>query len=106
MNNILLCVEQVFNEKKLIGNHDYTEDEYSLMVDAVCTLRDNFDKNSYKLVFTTLVEIAKRWKHSDSTTNDDEQQPQQIFQWEPIQINQSDYLHEDALLNPKINYID
>ena len=72
MNNILQCVEQVFNEKKLIGNHDFTEDEYSLMVDAVCTLSDNFDKNSYKLVFTTLVEIAKRWKHSDSTTIDDE----------------------------------
>lgn len=72
MNNILQLVEQVFNEKKLIGNHDFTEDEYSLMVDAVCTLRENFDKNFYKLIFATLVEIAKRWKQSDTTENDEE----------------------------------
>ena len=72
MNNILQRVEQVFNDKKLIGNHDFTEDEYSSMVDYVGTLYDNFDKNSYKLIFTTLVEIAKRWKQSDTTENDEE----------------------------------
>lgn len=72
MKDLLLHVEQVFNEYKLIGNHDFTEDEYSLMVDAVSNLHDNFDKNSYKLIFATLVEIAKRWKQSDSTENDDE----------------------------------
>lgn len=72
MNNIIQHVERVFSEETLIGNHDFTEDEYSLMVDSVATLCDNFDKNSYKLVFATLVEIAKRWKHSDTTKNDEE----------------------------------
>jgi len=72
MNNILQRIEQVFNEKTLIGNNDFTEDEYSLMVDSVGTLCDNFDENSYKLIFTTLVEIAKRWKQSDTTENDEE----------------------------------
>ena len=72
MNNILQRVEQVFNEKTLIGNNDFTEDEYSLMVDSVGTLCDNYDKNSYKLIFATLVEIAKRWKQSDTTENEEE----------------------------------
>jgi hypothetical protein len=72
MNTLLQHVEQVFSEKKLIGNHDFTEDEYSMMVDSVGILRDNFDENSYKLVFATLVEIAKRWKQSDTSENDDE----------------------------------
>ena len=70
--NIIPRVEQVFNKETLIGNHDFTEDEYSLMVDSVGTLYDNFDKNSYKLIFATLVEIAKRWRQSDNTENDEE----------------------------------
>jgi hypothetical protein len=69
---ILQSVEQVFNEKTLIGNHDFTEDEYSLMVDSVGALCDDFDKSSYKLIFATLVEIAKRWKQSDTTENEEE----------------------------------
>lgn len=72
MNFILQHVEPVFNENTLIGNHDFTEDEYSLMVDSVGALCDNFDKNSYKLIFATLVEIAKRWKQSDNTKDDEE----------------------------------
>ncbi len=72
MINIISSVEQVFNEKTLIGNHDFTEDEYSLMVDSVGKLYDNFDKNSYKLIFATLVEIAKRWRQSDTSENDEE----------------------------------
>ena len=72
MNNILQRVEQVFNEKKLIGNHDFSEDEYSLMVDFVGALGNNFDKNSYKLIFVTLVEIAKRWKQFNTTENNEE----------------------------------
>ncbi|HZK69292.1 MAG TPA: hypothetical protein VFC36_06830, partial [Paludibacter sp.] len=71
MNNIIQRVEQVFDEKPLIGNNDITEDEYSLMLDSVGKLCDNFDKNAYKLIFATLVEIAKRWKQSDNLNNDD-----------------------------------
>ena len=72
MNDLLQLIEKVFKEKKLIGNYDFTEDEYSLMIDSLSTLYDNFDKNFYKLIFATLVEIAKRWKQSDTTENDEE----------------------------------
>ncbi|MEA4937231.1 MAG: hypothetical protein VB102_11410 [Paludibacter sp.] len=74
MDNILQHIEQVFNdyENKLIGDFDFTEDEYSLMVDSVATLCDRFDRNSYKLIFATLVEIAKRWKDSDIVDESDE----------------------------------
>lgn len=71
MNNILQRVEQVFDENTLIGNNNITEDEYSLMLDSVGTLCDNFDKTDYKLIFATLVEIAKRWKQSDNLDGDD-----------------------------------
>lgn len=67
MNNILHIIDKVFNDRTLIGNHDFTEDEYSLMIDTVEELCDKIDKNSYKLIFTTLIEIAKRWKQSDTT---------------------------------------
>jgi len=72
MDYILQRVEQVFGENILIGNNDITEDEYSLMVDSVAVLWDNFDKTSYKLIFATLVEIAKRWKQSDNPEIDEE----------------------------------
>lgn len=72
MNNILQRVEQVFNETRLIGNNDITEDEYSLMLDSVGKLYDNFEKPAYKLIFATLVEIAKRWKQSETPENDEE----------------------------------
>lgn len=75
MDNISLHIEQVFNdyENKLIGNIDFTEDEYSLMVDSVAALcGDSFDRNTYKLIFATLVEIAKRWKDSDIVDESDE----------------------------------
>lgn len=74
MDNILQHIEQVFNvyENKLIGNFDFTEDEYSLMVDSVAALGENFDKGSHKLIFATLVEIAKRWKDTDVIDESDE----------------------------------
>jgi len=72
MKIILQHVEQVFNEEKLIGNHDFTEDEYSLMVDSIGALYESFDRNHFKLIFATLVEIAKRWKQSDTILNDEE----------------------------------
>ncbi|GHT54974.1 hypothetical protein AGMMS49982_20410 [Bacteroidia bacterium] len=72
MDNILQQIEKVVGEHKLLGYHDFTEDEYSLMVDSVYNLCDNFDKHSYKLIFATLIEIAKRWKQSNTATNDDE----------------------------------
>jgi hypothetical protein len=70
MNDILQNVEQVFTEHELLGNHDFTENEYSLMVDFVGELcvkfisshNCNFNEKFHKLIFSTLVEISKRWK--------------------------------------------
>lgn len=72
MNEIIQKIEQVFNENLLIGNYDFTEDEYSLMVDYVNKLGDNFDLNVYNTIFATLVEISKRWKDSDIVDESDE----------------------------------
>ena len=72
MNGLLQQIEKVFNENKLIGNHDFTEEEYSSMVDVVGSLSDDFNKNHHNLIFATLVEIAKRWKQSD--TNEDSEE--------------------------------
>ena len=52
----------------------FSEDEYSEMLDCVGDLFSNY-KSDYRnfdaLVFVTLVEIAKRWKDSDSFDNSD-----------------------------------
>ena len=66
-------IEKVFDKHKLIGNKDFSEDEYAFMVDYVSMLSDRFDKDSYKLIFVTLVLIAKRWRQqSDNNGNDEE----------------------------------
>jgi len=71
MDDIIHNVDRVFKNETLIGNHDFTENEYSSMLDYVGTLYDNFDKNHYKLIFATLIEISKRWKQSDSIEDDE-----------------------------------
>ena len=72
MKDILQRVEKVFNENILIGNHDFTEDEYSMMLEHVGILSNNFDNSYHKLIFATLVEIAKRWKQTDISESEDE----------------------------------
>jgi len=72
MDDIIHNVDQVFKNETLIGNHDFIENEYSSMVDYVGTLYDNFDKNHYKLIFATLIEIAKRWKQKDFIEDNEE----------------------------------
>jgi len=72
MEDIFQKIENVFAKHKLIGNKDFSEDEYAFMVDYVSELTDPFDKDSYKLIFTTLVEIAKRWKDADIVEESDE----------------------------------
>ncbi|GAB6395606.1 MAG: hypothetical protein MdMp024_1918 [Bacteroidales bacterium] len=73
---ILSIIENGFanKEHKLIGNQDFTADEYSVIVDAVTELCQNneFKKTDYKLIFFTLVEIAKRWKDSDTVEDNEE----------------------------------
>ena len=72
MEDIFRQIENVFDKYKLIGNKDFSEDEYAFMVDYVSMLSDHFDKDSYKLIFATLVSIAKRWRQSDTAGNDEE----------------------------------
>ena len=72
MEDIFQKIENVFAKHKLIGNKDFSEDEYAFMVDYVSELTDPFDKDSYKLIFATLVEIAKRWKDADIVEESDE----------------------------------
>jgi hypothetical protein len=74
MKNLLPKIESVFNECKLIGDYDFSDEEYSLMVERVSYLcflladsnSQPFKKEDYKLIFATLVEISKRWKDSES----------------------------------------
>jgi hypothetical protein len=74
MNDILQHIEKIFNENRLIGNHDFTDDEYSVIVDKVGDLcqKNYFQENDRKLIFLTLVEIAKRWKDSDAFEDNEE----------------------------------
>jgi hypothetical protein len=87
MDYILQRVEQVFNEHKLLGNHDFTEGEFSLMLENVGQLCRNilchgseFEEKHHKLIFITLVEIAKHWKDLE---NKDEAEDNSRF-WDYI----------------------
>lgn len=73
MKDILQHIEKVFNENKLIGNYDFTEEEYSLMIENVRQFSfGSVESKSYKLIFATLVEIAKRWRQSDVSNIEEE----------------------------------
>jgi hypothetical protein len=80
MNKLLQKIDRIFIENKLIGNFDFTEDEYSELLENVRILCQSllyaskvFDEKYYKLIFTTLVEIAKRWKDSNNEDDDNEE---------------------------------
>ena len=79
MDELIQKVNRIFNENKLLGNFDYTEDEFSLMLEDVGqSCRDilhhgsEFKAIDHKLIFITLVEIAKRWKDSDNEYDDED----------------------------------
>lgn len=73
MKEFLEHIEKVFKENILIGNHDFTDLDYSIMLESVRKLSFNqIEVKSYKLIFATLVEIAKRWKQSNSAEEDEE----------------------------------
>jgi hypothetical protein len=61
-------------EHKLIGNYDFSDEKYSVMVDEVGCLcqNKNFQETDCKLIFLTLVEIAKRWKEIENEENSEE----------------------------------
>jgi hypothetical protein len=78
MDELLKKTNRIFDENRLIGNYDATEDEFSLMLDYVGQLcydihnGGEFKEEHYKLIFFTLVEITKRWKDSDNEDDAEE----------------------------------
>lgn len=87
MDELLQKINRILKEHKLLGNCDFTEDEYSLILENAGLLCRNllyyskeFEEKNHKLLFTTLVEIAKRWKDSG---NEDEVEENSRF-WDYI----------------------
>lgn len=60
----------IFNNIKIIGNHDSNDEDYSKLLDIIrgIDVSDYLDNNIF--IFIVLVEIAKRWK--DDENNEDE----------------------------------
>lgn len=101
MDKLLQKIDNIFDEHKLLGNHDFTEDEYSLMLEYVGKLCQHFlhfsrdfEKNHHKIIFATLVEITKRWK---DTENEDDVQENSRF-WDYI----SKYLAGEDNINQRL----
>lgn len=82
---LLRRIPKVFKKEVLIGNHEYTEEEFECLLDwvsKICkidlTPRELLGKLTKEpiipqIFFTTLVEISKRWKDGNSSeANDDE----------------------------------
>ena len=100
-DELLQRINRIFDEHKLIGNFDVTEDEYSellenagLLCNSLLYYGNVFEDKHHKLIFTTLVEIAKRWKDSD---NEDDAEENSRF-WDYI----SKHLVNEDSINPKL----
>ncbi len=98
IEELLQKINRIFNEHKLLGNFDFTEDEYSELLENVGLLSNSllsygnvFETKHHKLIFTTLVEIAKRWKDSD---NEDYAEENSRF-W--------DYISKHLIIEDNIN---
>ena len=79
ISELLQKIDRIFAENKLLGNYDFTEDEYSALLENVGLLCSSllsygnvFEENYHKLIFATLVEIAKRWKDFDNKDDTEE----------------------------------
>lgn len=101
MDELLQKINGIFIEHKLLGNFDFTEDEYSELLENVGLLCNSllyygnvFQDKHHKLIFTTLVEIAKRWKDSD---NEDATEENSRF-WDYI----SKHLINEDYINQKL----
>lgn len=101
IDELLQRINRIFDEHKLIGNFDVTEDEYSellenagLLCNSLLYYGNVFEDKHHKLIFTTLVEIAKRWKDSD---NEDDAEENSRF-WDYI----SKHLINEDSINPKL----
>jgi len=82
MNELIQQIDNVFIENKLIGNYDFDDYEYSLMLEYVgelCGSNNSFETKQYNIIFATLVEITKRWKEADTNEENDENSGFWIF---------------------------
>lgn len=80
MNSELLekcnrCIREASLNQTLVGNGNtvFSEDEYAEMLDYVSFLFDVYKDDNQKndsIVFITLVEIAKRWKNTNTVGED------------------------------------
>lgn len=101
IDELLHKINRIFSEHKLLGNFDFTEDEYSELLENVGLLGNSllnygnvFEDKHHKLIFATLVEIAKRWKASD----DEDYAEENSRFWDYI----SKHLINEDNINPKL----
>ena len=101
MDELIQKINRNFIEHKLLGNIDFTEDEYSdllenvgLLCKSLLNYNSVFEEKHHKLIFTTLIEIAKRWKDTD---NDDDAEENSGF-WGYI----SRHLINEELINQRL----
>ena len=99
MDELLHKIDRIFIEHKLLGNFDFTEDEYSEMLENVGLLCNSllysgnvFEDKHHKLIFTTLVEIAKRWKDSDN--EEDTEEDSRFWDYISKHLINEDYINQ------------
>ena len=99
MAELLQKINRIFIEHKLLGNYDFTEDEYSELLETVGLLCNSllyygnvFDDKHHKLIFTTLVEISKRWKDSDN--EDDTEENSRFWDYISKHLINEDYINQ------------
>lgn len=99
MDELLQKIDKNFIEHKLLGNFDFTEDEYSELLDHVGRLCNSFlnyghvfEDIHHKLIFSTLVEIAKRWKDSDN--EDDAEENSRFWDYISKHLINEDYINQ------------
>ncbi|MBW6536775.1 MAG: hypothetical protein K0B11_17340, partial [Mariniphaga sp.] len=99
IDELLQKINRIFIEHKLLGNFDFTEDEYSETLENVGLLCNSllyygnvFQDKHHKLIFTTLVEIAKRWKDSDN--EDDTEENSRFWDYISKHLINEDYINQ------------
>lgn len=99
MDELLQKINRIFIEHKLLGNYDFTEDEYSELLESVGLLCNSllyygnvFDDKHHKLIFTSLVEISKRWKDSDN--EDDTEENSRFWDYISKHLINEDYINQ------------
>ena len=99
ISELLQKIDRIFAENKLLGNYDFTEDEYSALLENVGLLCSSllsygnvFEENYHKLIFATLVEIAKRWKDFDN--KDDTEENSRFWDYISKHLINEDYINQ------------